>query len=75
MFDARFYRTSLRSIRVIGVQRFADLDGRLALVERIEVNAIDFVVEQVSTLLYGVTDAGGVDRIRIGLDGFEIREQ
>lgn len=50
----------IRSIRVIGIQRLTDLDGRLALIERIEMNPVDSLIEQIPTLLDGVTDAGGM---------------
>jgi enterochelin esterase-like enzyme len=64
-----------RSVRVNGADGLADLHRRLAAVERVEVEPVDAVGQQVLALLGRVLDAGGIDRLRIRFQALEVNQQ
>src|ERR1700734_3134647 len=62
------------SPRMYVVQRLADLHRRLALVQRVKVQAVDPIGQQVLALLDRVIDARGMHRLGIVLEAFQVRQ-
>src|ERR1700678_2399371 len=62
-----------RSGDVPDFQFAANLHGRLALVQRVKMNPVDALGQQIITLLRGVGNPGCRDRFRIAFQAFQLQ--